>query len=357
MQKKTDEVNYDYESKASGISQDKIYSQIENKSSKNLNNKNNDVAFSLFGVLSQLNYNEESLFIINDLLSKSPNTSKYIYSRAKIYLLQGNLSNSIFDFKNAIKLLFFDIKGQPEAFKFKKIKPHMVVEDAARALYDLKNLLDENNIPFFLVDGTLLGLHRDGELLPYDKDVDIGVPWDIPRLKIINLITYSNDFYIPEKELAASKFNWNFSVLHKTHGIAIDFFFFKKEGDFLECGLEQSPNPLVWRFSKFKTKLIKYRGNEYAIPENPEQYLTEIYGENWRVPDPHFDSIVSGYNLTPESKIIALSYAYAKLYNQLNKADWKKAFSYCHQIFAFEKELWLEELGSWLEIKIKQEAG
>jgi hypothetical protein len=285
-----------------------------------MNSNNNELIFSLSSVLNELGYIEESLFLINKLVSASPNTPKYFFARANIYRLQGRLLDSIAGFIDAIQLLFVDIKGRSRVVEFKTIPAYMDVEDAAIVLYDLKSFLDENNIQFFLAYGTLLGLHRDGELLSYDHDLDIGLYWDVPRHKLVNLISQSKNFYISEKQLASFRFDWNFSVFHKTKDVVIDFCFFKPEGEFLDSGLDHLPNPLLWRFSTFKTKLIQYRGN-----------------------------------VTPESKYISLAYAYARLYTLLDRAYWKKAFGYCYQIFVYEKEPWLVEIFGWLQVKLNED--
>jgi tetratricopeptide (TPR) repeat protein len=338
-----------------GVTSLEVVADFDKEGTAEPNSRDSKVAFSLFNVLGQLGYIDESLFLINKLVSDFPNSSKFLFARANIYRVKGQLSNSIAGFKNAIQLLLLDIREQPEAVEFNKILPNMVVEHGAIAILDLKRFLDENDIPFFLSDGTLLGIHRDGELLSHDHDIDIGLSWDIPRQELVNLISQSENFAISEDQLLSGKFDWNIPVSHKTNGVSIDFFFFKPEGEFLDCGLDHLPNPMVWRFSAFKTKLIQYRGNDYAVPENPEQYLIEAYGPNWRIPDPFFDSLVSGHNLTPESKYISLAYAYLRLYSQINRANWKRAFSYCQQIFAYEKEPWLVELAGWLDVKMNEE--
>ncbi len=332
-----------------------IVTDVDKAQPAQTNSRQTEVGFSLFNVLRQLGYIEESLFLIDKLISDFPNNSKFLFTRANIYRGKGQLLNSIAGFKNAIQLLLLDIKERQEAVEFDKILPNMVVEHAAIAIFDLKRFLDANDIPFVLSFGTLLGIHRDGELLSYDHDIDIGLSWDIPRQKLVNLISQSENFYIPEKELISPKFDWSISVSHKTNGIFIDFNFLKPEGEFLDCGFDLLPNPMVWRFSAFKTKLIQYRGNDYAVPENPEQYLIEIYGPNWKIPDPFFDSLVSGHNLTPQSKYLSLTYAYLRLYRQISRANWKRALSYCHQIFAYEKESWMVELAAWLQVKINEE--
>ncbi len=50
--------------------------------------------------------------------------------------------------------------------------------DKEQALEDLKiikKVLDENNIDFWLIGGTLVGIIRDGDLISWDDDVDVAV--------------------------------------------------------------------------------------------------------------------------------------------------------------------------------------
>jgi len=44
------------------------------------------------------------------------------------------------------------------------------------ALFKFKNVMDDHNIKFTLVKGTLLGAYRNGILLPWDEDIDIEIP-------------------------------------------------------------------------------------------------------------------------------------------------------------------------------------
>jgi len=47
---------------------------------------------------------------------------------------------------------------------------------ARRILFEVVELLEKHNIDYHLEGGTLLGLVRDKDLLPWDHDVDISVP-------------------------------------------------------------------------------------------------------------------------------------------------------------------------------------
>src|SRR5690349_80260 len=50
------------------------------------------------------------------------------------------------------------------------------LSNARKILFAVTGLLDKYKIPYHLEGGTLLGIVRDRELLPWDHDVDISIP-------------------------------------------------------------------------------------------------------------------------------------------------------------------------------------
>ncbi len=48
-------------------------------------------------------------------------------------------------------------------------------QQATELLLTVTDILDSNNIPYHLEGGTLLGLARDGQLIPWDTDIDISI--------------------------------------------------------------------------------------------------------------------------------------------------------------------------------------
>ena len=51
----------------------------------------------------------------------------------------------------------------------------MEYDTKVKLLKDFKEILDKYNIEFFPTGGTLLGIFRDGHILPWDPDMDFGV--------------------------------------------------------------------------------------------------------------------------------------------------------------------------------------
>ena len=51
----------------------------------------------------------------------------------------------------------------------------MEKKDKHKFLKEVKKVLDDNDIFFWLESGTLLGAYRDKELIEWDKDIDLSV--------------------------------------------------------------------------------------------------------------------------------------------------------------------------------------
>ena len=59
--------------------------------------------------------------------------------------------------------------------KSKKVKEKTKNEIMIENLRDIKEIFDKHNIKFWLDWGTLLAAIRDGEIMGYDDDIDIGM--------------------------------------------------------------------------------------------------------------------------------------------------------------------------------------
>ena len=63
------------------------------------------------------------------------------------------------------------------------------------------NILNKNKIKYWICHGTLLGIIRDNQLIPWDHDIDIAV-WNSDNLKNkIKKIMLSKKFTLKEKYL------------------------------------------------------------------------------------------------------------------------------------------------------------
>ena len=262
---------------------------------------------------------------------------------------QGRLENALDHYRSALATLM-----QRSAFESAQPRNFMNVDIAHTALLALKSGLEVEHVPFFLAYGTLLGIVRDGDLLPHDKDMDVGLPWDVSREVLIRELTVKHGFsrsgrHTPEEDA------WNVVLVHRETGISIDLFFFKPDGDALLSGFHHLPVPLLWRFGHFTTQPLEYLGHSWQVPDPPERFLQEIYGPDWRTPDPNFDSVVSGHNRIPGALDVAMCFAFHRLYERMDRGEWDKAAGYCHQISAQYTDPFIDELDQWLKQRIQRE--
>ncbi len=169
---------------------------------------------------------------------------------------------------------------------------------------EIIDLLNEKNIPYYLEGGALLGIVRNGDLLPWDNDTDLS----------INFEDRENLFFVAKeiKRLGwRCKFknfveNTSFATRDDIRVLKISDYWlgiFKgptKMDIFLKYPMGQS---MCWsaanRYMQVDRKyyngfdLIKWNGRELRVPRNYENYLTEKYGD-WSITIKDWSAKVEG---------------------------------------------------------------
>ena len=163
-----------------------------------------------------------------------------------------------------------------------------------KMLFETLDMFDRRGITYWLDDGSLLGLVRDGAFIPWDHDVDIGVPGEaIPQIlamkhaflpKYLLRPRHTYDTWLPGTVRSIKiKTVWEKMMQINFH---IDLFAKYKinghyhwiDSDALKC-IEGS------YYDKLDT--IQWEGRSIFIPSNPEEYLAIRYGD-WRTPTKDF---------------------------------------------------------------------
>jgi len=173
---------------------------------------------------------------------------------------------------------------------------------ARRMLIEVAMLLDKNGITYHLEGGTLLGIVRDNDLLPWDHDVDISIPAkEVDKFRGILNDLYKKGYKVSKRKSKASVgpfvkgeyalfkvkkfipsllkfiFPW-----YKKHYIVLDIFvklndehftYWQAQGKLLRVDSKH--------YESFET--IDYCGNTLKVPNLYREYLTKKYGD-WSVP-------------------------------------------------------------------------
>lgn len=155
-------------------------------------------------------------------------------------------------------------------------------------LLDVKDAFDKQELDFWLLQGTFLGLYRDGDIIPWDNDVDLAIRHeDYHKLEPA----------IPDLEAQGFKYVYGLwaslegakHVAFVRHQVTVDIFLFKKG----ENG--RRVNRHITEISEDAFEVyneLEYESRKFRIFNNPEKWLSYFYG-GWETP-------VKGYHAFPK---------------------------------------------------------
>lgn len=212
------------------------------------------------------------------------------------------------------------------------------VERHEDTLWEVLAQLKAAGIEAFPAFGTLLGLTRDGQLLPFDKDVDLGLPHTQVETALACLEEHGwkevgNSFGMSNPR----------AISNPKKGLAIDLCaFYDVPQHQVAVGGFVMPNiPWKWnymlRFPRVQLKATQRPHGEVWEPENAEAIVEAIYGEGWRYPDPYFATFGGEPNLMGFSWLTQC-YAYIRLYKYWGKGSFRKMDALLYHMLRHQPE-------------------
>lgn len=159
--------------------------------------------------------------------------------------------------------------------------------NAALALSDLNQAFSELGVRAFLISGTLLGKVRENGIIGWDKDIDVGYFSEECEVDLEACFMRHGKFRLGKVDLTSDRLR----LIH-VNGTWIDVF-----PHYLEGGKRWHDGTATrWWNMPFELDQTEFLGIKQYIPDNPELYLEENYGD-WRKPNPFFDARIDAPNV------------------------------------------------------------
>jgi len=170
------------------------------------------------------------------------------------------------------------------------------LEQMVGMLFHTLDVLERHDIPYWLEDGTLLGIVRDGDLIPWDHDADLSIPGEyaerVAKLRARWLPRYvlaakrTTHRWLPGG-LSSLEVHRPIDLLRRVN-FHIDLLAKYRVGDRYRWidskALKHGDHK--W-YDRIET--IEWRGRKVRIPADPEDYLEMRY-PGWRTPVKEIDT-------------------------------------------------------------------
>ena len=167
-------------------------------------------------------------------------------------------------------------------------------EHIKKMLPYVTRLLRRENIVFWLDWGTLLGAVRNGKMIPWDFDIDIGIfHKDVKRLLDTESQIVKNGFrFLVDRNAKYARkirfftedirnYRSYFPEYPKGFEFHIDIDPWVIEGDVAKATFDISKIHTMKELLNLKE--IEFEGAMYPCPDNPEESLNRLIGCDWKI--------------------------------------------------------------------------
>jgi len=158
--------------------------------------------------------------------------------------------------------------------------PPINVATAEHLLLEVKKIMDQLEVPFFLRQGTCLGAIRDNALITWDDDMDIGSIYGFDgvtekKIETVASVFRENGYYAKIEHSDQS-----ISVTMMKSSTRIDWNCYKIINDMII----HYPGVRIPASLFDPLKEIDFIGAKFFVPNPPEEYLRFKYGPEWVTP-------------------------------------------------------------------------
>ena len=223
------------------------------------------------------------------------------------------LANTVAKVPGLKKLLKPFYYGYKETINRNRVKYFQLNGVEVLRLFD-KVMLD-NNIPYTVFAGTMLGAVREHGFIPHDTDIDVAIFYKDRPNNLTDLLCKFGFTIV--RRFSVQNGNKGLEETYIKDNVTIDIFYIYREGDNLtyQCDFHSVRGTISWEDSMRKYGYVVARRLEFPvchnflrlpfsniwvnIIENYDEWLRCRYGQDYMVPDPNFsDNNANPYIIT-----------------------------------------------------------
>ena len=191
-------------------------------------------------------------------------------------------------------------------------------EKALAVLIEVTDTLDSTGNVYWLSDGTLLGLVREGDFIAHDDDIDIVVLASSFNPEAIHQLI-AKGFVINQLFGTLEK---GFGLTMRRDGIRVDWFMcYEKDGQHVYSIFQQISRHrgqrLDYVYPIVQRKKQLFLGHEFYVPEDPEAYTETQYGPYWKMPNKIWNSFIDPHNIVYSGEFVNFGECTKQLESQL----------------------------------------
>lgn len=200
--------------------------------------------------------------------------------------------------KNTALYRYYHRRNEEKARKELEIRKNYFLQEGEEILHVVSEVLNSNNIVFWLEFGSLLGYYREHDFIKHDCDIDFGV-----FLKDSSVVRYALEsvgFKLIHQYVAS---DGGMEECYKYKHTSIDIFYFREDGDVLYCNSFVGYYPIfINKFFNSKKCLVKrinipnqemirivFKEANVYVPIDCVKHLKMHYGETFMIPNPNFE--------------------------------------------------------------------
>lgn len=269
------------------------------------------------------NQRDKARPLIEDALTRQPNNAGLHIVNGTLKQHQAQLPEAIESFRQGLSLRL----SHPTKDKTPPPKTGFGDEITEQLLWDTLSELAKAGVHAFACYGTLLGLIRDGQLMPFDKDIDLGLP-HCEMEKARRCLENHGWVHVPTMGLTNP-----LAYVHPVKNISVDLsgFVVDPATNTTYTGFWLEDVPTNWQRHTFYPpvelgKSESPTGQPIWSLSNPRDWLEAIYGADWKVPDPTFDTVIAAKNLCDFS-LLTQCYAFQRIYGNWDNGNLKRALA------------------------------